>query len=1636
MNLNLNLNYCNNTPYANKPITLTPVNVYPSSSKLCVSEIANYTTDASGNVSDSIVEAIYKVNADLPQPNSEFYISASANGITSISCSMATGSLQTVNFDLITLTGESYAKRFSIIPANDVVVDLGNSGSFNLLNEYSIENVTSSFNFTLYSGIYACTAKGNNTTLFYIRVPLSDTSNTYAAGDLLVAMPAKIKTIKYNDADKSYSYTAASSDALFYKKTDTVANATSASVAVSASYAPSSGGASLVTGSNYPITSSWSQNTNTASYAVSAKNGTSALNILNYGADPNGSVDSTLAIQNALNDASASACAVYMPVGIYKVSSTLNVDGAVHLYGDTMGSDTGTIYHGSRIKYIGSGACVQVNSGNGRYNIDYLLENFQIDCQNSGAIGMIVGNNTGSNLASQGDIRNVMVQQATQYGIYCVSSQGVKFDKCHVSFCGKGVYILGANQVTATSFNNCRIANNLGVGFHLRTGTTITCRDTIFEENGEEGVLIEKDAVGGGIGVVVFDGCHIEKNNTSRDGGYAQFKTFTSNESSIEYLELKNCRFVLANAGSNTTNKHISLNGCYANLWFNRYEQPDQAAGTGLIGDIPAVPAGSGSTVVYHWNYRDDGTGWVIASSANSVWHSYSGRQFSFIASSAGSKVRNFGAGNLAVEINSGLKYGRNDATWTLATSSVAWSPLWANAPINQLVALTTASLIINSPGNPVGYGTIVPSVQITLINGNSGAMGPVSWSNVYKFANNTPPLPLTVSESRFTINFVSDTTNGYYYETSRAEFETSAEYNHTSSVANSALTASNLVSIKATNGSAYRSIQDMFGDVLNVKNYGAVGDGVTDDAPSIQNAINSISSSGGGSVYIPAGKYYLSSSGLILDGAVKLYGAGPGNDQGGNGYVGTSLIYRKTGSAVQVASGNGITTLNFSICDLEVDCKNTGSYGITLGSSTGSAKAAQGYLQNVYVTAASSSGLRCISSQVVDVNRCQFSYCGVGALLDNVSGGANTVTYFNNCEFNRNTAQGVYVKSGLNVGFSQCSTEMNGRQGLLVENSGSTYYVRNLTIEDTYFELNNYTTSSGYECEFTSLDGTNTNNLIMKNNYFWHDYVTGSRKHINFQNVRGTVYYNTYDTGDSNEVYATLSDPVGSGATELIVYHKFNDLESPNHWNIGLSTNPTWIIENGGYNKEFINVSGYPQLIGDSSRNWKSIGRGLREGLSIKSWTGNPVNITASWSPNPIVYINATTTASCNIASPGSVTTFQTENNTYAPLCKVVIINNTGTDMGTVTWDSSYRFADGVGPNMPPSGSRLTLEFMGDFSSSLWHEIGRNSPTNKVFLSGSVGIGVTSSINKLDVAGNISCSAITASTVGVGYAKPTVALHVSTSLANAVRIETQGYAHSAGQAYVPQLYIQGNLTGSAPSMDTCLEMRSGQANRAKGIILSNTESNARWFVGSTYSNGGFSIGFDNTANIAPEYDISSSLYINASRNVGIGTTSINNKLDVVGNISCSNITASTFFGTSSRALTASFLIPQTSITASAVTSSNYVIKNLTGSAVMLYTTASLSQSATIYPIYVASTASYNAVMFDYVALSGSTTIKAGRLYGCWIGASSSSVDNSSYASVGAPNITMSMDVSASNYRILGNAGSPTWTVKGTILNL
>ena len=77
---------------------------------------------------------------------------------------------------------------------------------------------------------------------------------------------------------------------------------------------------------------------------------------------------------------------------------------------------------------------------------------------------------------------------------------------------------------------------------------------------------------------------------------------------------------------------------------------------------------------------------------------------------------------------------------------------------------------------------------------------------------------------------------------------------------------------IQAGTGAVQRTVESKLQDVVSVKDFGAVGDGVADDTVAIQAAVNSVSS--GGQVYFPSGTYQISSAISLPSAAVVLKGA------------------------------------------------------------------------------------------------------------------------------------------------------------------------------------------------------------------------------------------------------------------------------------------------------------------------------------------------------------------------------------------------------------------------------------------------------------------------------------------------------------------------------------------------------------------------------------------------------------------------------------------------------------------------------------------------------------------------------------------------------------------------------------------
>jgi hypothetical protein len=112
----------------------------------------------------------------------------------------------------------------------------------------------------------------------------------------------------------------------------------------------------------------------------------------------------------------------------------------------------------------------------------------------------------------------------------------------------------------------------------------------------------------------------------------------------------------------------------------------------------------------------------------------------------------------------------------------------------------------------------------------------------------------------------------------------------------------------------------------INVKSYGTKGDGVVDDTTAIQNAINSVSALGGGTVSIPKGTYKISST-ITVPPKVSFIGSG------------TESVIRYTGTGKCIIFGDPTVTgfpseVNAKIADIRIvgnGMNTVGTVGIYL---------------------------------------------------------------------------------------------------------------------------------------------------------------------------------------------------------------------------------------------------------------------------------------------------------------------------------------------------------------------------------------------------------------------------------------------------------------------------------------------------------------------------------------------------------------------------------------------------------------------------------------------------------------------------------------------------------------------------------
>jgi hypothetical protein len=272
---------------------------------------------------------------------------------------------------------------------------------------------------------------------------------------------------------------------------------------------------------------------------------------------------------------------------------------------------------------------------------------------------------------------------------------------------------------------------------------------------------------------------------------------------------------------------------------------------------------------------------------------------------------------------------------------------------------------------------------------------------------------------------------------------------------------------------------------IYNVLDYGAVGDGQTDDTAAIQAAIDAAATAGG-TVRIPAGNYALTT--VALSSGVTLEGTGFGNDPDDSQKFGTVLLISGANYGVQIGGKSHEAFIN--VRDLTIVGTSIGRAGIRIGYHQADAGH---YVTNVLIENVQISGFTG-SAAAHDVSTDEPAATGAAGIyiargitctLRNVHVAGNyygifensnhnsTTMVFDGCSSRVNTKYGVLLRDFTHYTFRDCVLEANGDSGLaLIAPAGGTVS-SGLTLNQCYFEANGASAGSGSELYQMYIDGT-----------------------------------------------------------------------------------------------------------------------------------------------------------------------------------------------------------------------------------------------------------------------------------------------------------------------------------------------------------------------------------------------------------------------------------------------------------------------------------------------------------------------------------------------------------------------------------
>lgn len=243
---------------------------------------------------------------------------------------------------------------------------------------------------------------------------------------------------------------------------------------------------------------------------------------------------------------------------------------------------------------------------------------------------------------------------------------------------------------------------------------------------------------------------------------------------------------------------------------------------------------------------------------------------------------------------------------------------------------------------------------------------------------------------------------------------------------------------MQAGTGTVARTVQDRLRDVINVKDFGAIGNGTTDDTAAVQAAIAAISESQsrrGATLYFPRGQYKLTDTLTITsfatDNAINIALIG-------EGWLSTWLDFSSmtgTKDGIYVPNDQQVSIRGFFV----KGSNSSGTRdGIRFGSTAGGSNAVSIFqIEDVRVQAWGRDGFSHYNSYMGTMTQCY----AIANLRDGFRmDGFHTSLTFQNCYARSNTSAGFRINGMVYSQFLGCASDVN-EYGFVGSNMRSTLF-------------------------------------------------------------------------------------------------------------------------------------------------------------------------------------------------------------------------------------------------------------------------------------------------------------------------------------------------------------------------------------------------------------------------------------------------------------------------------------------------------------------------------------------------------------------------------------------------------------------